>query len=186
MSNALEPMLNKQKGTLQRCKSKKGYRVALCVKKRLNRNFDASLKKPLTRGEEAKIKKALTNKLWDLLKKVVRFLYRNPDGFYTCYTCGKKITKKSDAHTSHFIAKSICKAQMKYEIRNLRITCHRCNIHLGGNGSYFAKKLREDHGQEYLDMLYDLNKKETGEDEITIFTRQYENLKKFAETQGII
>lgn len=179
-------MLNEQKGTSQRRKSKKRYMVPLATKKRLNRNFDASVKKLLTRQQEAKLKKVLTNKLWELLKQVVRFLYRRPDGFYTCYTCGKTITKNSDAHTSHFIAKSICKAHMKYEIRNLRITCYHCNINLGGNGSYFAKQLRDDHGQEYLDTLYDLNKKETGESEINIFTRQYENLKKFAETQGII
>lgn len=179
-------MLNEQKGTLQRRKSKKGCRVALSKKNRLNRNFDASIKKPLTRKEEAKLEKALTKKLWELLKRVVRFLYRRPDGFYTCYTCGKTITKNSDAHTSHFIAKSICKAHMKYEIRNLRITCYVCNVINGGNGSYFGQQLREDHGQEYVDMLFDLNKNETGESEIIIFTRQYENLKKFAETQGII
>lgn len=92
--------------------------------------------------------------LWEHCKRIIRGLYALPDGTWECYTCGKHITESKDAHTSHFIPKSICGAYLKYDLRNLRVTCYRCNIWLTGNGSFFYKNMVEREGQEYVDKLF--------------------------------
>lgn len=96
----------------------------------------------------------LQRKLWEHCKRIIRAKYINKDGTWDCYACDKNITVPMDAHTSHFIPKSICGAYLKYDLRNLRVTCYRCNIWLTGNGSFFYKHLVEREGQEYVDQLF--------------------------------
>ncbi len=103
--------------------------------------------KKLTIGKLQKV-------LWEHCKRIIRKIYARPDGTWECYTCGKHITSPMDAHTSHFIPKSICGAYLKYDLRNLRVTCFRCNVWLSGNQAFFYRKLVEIEGQEYVDQLF--------------------------------
>ncbi len=97
----------------------------------------------------------LQRKLWVYCKALTRKKYGNPDGTWNCYTCNKTITYGGDAHTSHLIPKAACGANLKYDLRNLRITCYHCNINLGGNGAEFLRKMIVREGQDYVDKLYD-------------------------------
>lgn len=94
---------------------------------------------------EAKLKE----KLWELCKQIIRKLYGN-----TCYTCGKTELEGSNWHTGHFIASSVCGAYLRYDLRNLRPQCYRCNISLSGNGSLFYRHMVEEEGQEYVDGIF--------------------------------
>lgn len=96
----------------------------------------------------------LQNKLWEECKRIIRAIYLNSDGSWTCFTCGKRITDKVNAHTSHFIPKSVCGAFLKYDLRNLRVCCMACNVWGGGMGAMFYKHLVEVEGQIYVDELF--------------------------------
>jgi hypothetical protein len=105
--------------------------------------------KKLTIGEIQKV-------LWNECKRIIRAKYvsTSPPERWECYTCGKVITEKKDAHTAHFIPKSICGAFLKYDLRNLRVCCYRCNVWLTGNGTAYYKNMVEREGQEYVDQLF--------------------------------
>lgn len=94
---------------------------------------------------EAKLKQ----KLWELCKQYIRKKYGN-----TCYTCGKTGLVGSSWQTGHFIPSSVCGGFLRYDPRNLRPQCYRCNIDLSGNGSLFYRLLVEREGQEYVDELF--------------------------------
>lgn len=87
----------------------------------------------------------LKSKLWELCKQLTRKNYG-----YNCYTCGQE----SEApHTGHFIASSVCSAELRYALDNLRPQCYRCNIHLSGNWLAYESRLRQEHGEEWVEAL---------------------------------
>lgn len=100
---------------------------------------------------EAKLKE----KLWELCKKIIRLRYGN-----TCYTCNATGLEGANWHTGHFIASSICGAYLRYDLRNLRPQCFRCNISLSSNGAVFYHTLVAKEGQAYVDQLF-LDKQKT-------------------------
>lgn len=110
-------------------------------------------KRAISASQKVSIGK-LQKQLWDECKRIIRNKYKNEDGTWTCFTCGKTITDNQNAHTAHFIPKSVCGAYLKYDLRNLRICCMACNVWLGGNGSMYYKHLVETEGQEYVDKLF--------------------------------
>lgn len=96
----------------------------------------------------------LKQKLWILCRELTRKVY----GF-SCYTCGAH----SDAiHTGHFISSSVCSVSLRYDLRNLRPQCFRCNIHLSGNWLAYEKRLILEHGQSYVDNLKTENERSKG------------------------
>lgn len=118
----------------------------------------------------------LQKKLWEECKRIIRDIYVRKDGTFICYTCDKKITALSDAHTAHFIPKSVCGAYLKYDLRNLRVCCMTCNVWLGGNGAEYYRRMVEREGQEYVDQLFlDKQKSIKAYDHYLI---QYEQYKK--------
>lgn len=96
----------------------------------------------------------LKKQLWSLCRDLTRKVY----GFH-CYTCG---THSDAPHTGHFISSSICSAELRYDLRNLRPQCYRCNIHLSGNWLSYEKRLILEHGQAYVDSLKTENERSKG------------------------
>lgn len=94
---------------------------------------------------EAKLKE----ELWELCKQIIRKKYGN-----VCYACGATGLSAGNWHTGHFIASSVCGANLRYDLRNLRPECYRCNISLSGNGAFFYKNMVAREGQEYVDQLF--------------------------------
>jgi 5-methylcytosine-specific restriction endonuclease McrA len=100
------------------------------------------------RKKKSNLKK-LKDRLWELCKQITRLKYGN-----VCYTCGARRLSGSNWQTGHFIASSVCGAYLRYDLRNLRIQCMRCNIHAGGNGAIYYEKMVEREGQKYVDKLF--------------------------------
>lgn len=112
--------------------------------------------------------------LWEHCKRIVRKTYIKSDGTWECYTCGIAIKTPQDAHTAHFIPKSVCGAYLKYDLRNLRVCCMRCNVWLGGNGTAYYRNMVEREGQEYVDQLF-IDKQKS----IKAYDRYVEQLAKY-------
>ncbi len=103
--------------------------------------------------------KQVKTKLWEECKRITRERYKNKNGTWNCFTCGRLINEPAKAQTGHFIPSGSCGAFLRYDLRNLRIQDYYCNINLGGNGAEFYKRLVETEGQEYVDELFqDKNK----------------------------
>lgn len=100
----------------------------------------------LRKQSKAPISK-IQRQLWLLCKQIIRILYPP-----ICYTCDAPISGKND-HTSHLIPKAACGAYLKFDLRNLRRTCYRCNIHLGGNAAEFYIRMVRREGKKYVDEL---------------------------------
>ena len=91
----------------------------------------------------------IQRRLWQLCRELADTLYNAPGGSPRCFTCDRCISG-SNKQLGHFIAKAACGAYLKYDMRNLRWQCYNCNIHLGGNGAEFYRRLVEQEGQEYM------------------------------------
>lgn len=102
----------------------------------------------------------LKKQLWDECKRIVRARHG-----YVCYTCG---ALTNAPHTGHFIPSSVCSAEMRYSLDNLRPQCFACNIHKSGNWPAYETHLIVDHGREYPDRLKQRNRDTIG--------RQYDSL----------
>lgn len=120
--------------------------------------------------------KNLKKKLWELCKQIVRKKYGN-----VCYTCGAGDLEGSNWHTAHFIASSICGANLRYDIRNLRPGCYRCNIFLAGNGAMYYRKMVKEEGQEYVDQLF-ADKNKTIKADRTWFLKKIEEYESLLES----
>lgn len=96
----------------------------------------------------------IQRKLWEHCRRLTKYIYKKADGTYDCYTCSQTNLVGSNCQTGHFIAKSVCGAYLKYDLRNLRIQCFRCNCNLSGNGAIFYRNMVEREGQEMVDELF--------------------------------
>lgn len=94
-------------------------------------------------------KKALKKKLWELCRLIVRKQYGTD-----CYTCPAKNLEGSNLHTAHFIPSSTCGLFLRYDLRNLRPCCYRCNVNLGGNGAAYYRNMVAREGQAYVDGIF--------------------------------
>ena len=103
---------------------------------------------------------ALKKLLWNECKRIVRARHG-----YNCYTCGKYTEAP---HTGHFIPSSVCSAEMRYSLENLRPQCFACNIHKSGNWPAYEAHLIIDYGQDYPEQLKQHNRDTIG--------RQYDSL----------
>ena len=90
----------------------------------------------------------LQKKLWELCKQIIRKKYPNE-----CYTCGAKGLEGSNWQTGHMWAKASLPAGLKYDLRVLRPQCMRCNIHMGGQGADYYKRMLKEIGEEAMAQL---------------------------------
>lgn len=106
--------------------------------------------KPKTVKEIQKdILKPALKRLWELCKTIIR----KRDGRF-CFVCGAVIKKKRNKHTGHFIPSASCGGYLRYDIRNLALSCYHCNINCGGNGALFNQRLREVYGDDFVNKLF--------------------------------
>lgn len=94
--------------------------------------------------------------LWELCKQITRKRYLLPDGTWRCYTCEKKIDIPKKAHTGHCINSHFGGIRLRFDLRNLRIQDHYCNINLGSNGAVYLMKLRKEIGDNEVDKMFSL------------------------------
>lgn len=90
--------------------------------------------------------KSLEKKVWELCKQITR-----RDVAHTCYTCGASNLYGMNLQTGHGKPKGALPMKFKYDTRNLKNQCMRCNIHMGGMSDIFISKLeREKEGLKFL------------------------------------
>lgn len=104
-------------------------------------------KSPLRKQSKQSISK-IQRQLWEECKRIIRARYP-----HTCYTCGATNLEGCNLQTGHMWAKASLGAYLKYDLRVLRPQCMRCNIHLGGCGADFYKKMLQEIGQEAMTQL---------------------------------
>ena len=81
----------------------------------------------------------------ELFKKQVHSL-----GHIRCYTCDAVIYI-DNTQVSHFISR--IHHSLRWEPRNVRLCCKRCNIWLNGNLAEFALKLIDERGRQEVEWL---------------------------------
>jgi hypothetical protein len=94
--------------------------------------------------------------LWELCKQITRKRYAKPDGSWNCYTCDKPIDEPKKAHTGHCINSHFGGLRLRFDLRNLRIQDHYCNINLGSNGAVYVMKLKKEIGDEEVNSMFKL------------------------------
>lgn len=91
-------------------------------------------------------RKKLEDKVWDECKRIIREAYPNE-----CFTCGAGNLEGSNWQTGHGKPKGSLPIKYKYDLRNLRPQCMRCNIHLGGQSDIFVARMYKDkEGKSFL------------------------------------
>lgn len=86
----------------------------------------------------------LEKKLDAEISDYVRHKY-SMNGYCTCYTCGA-IQPIASTDCGHFIVRAY--RGTRYDLRNLRPQCKRCNWTLEGNHQVFRAKLIEEYGEK--------------------------------------
>lgn len=93
---------------------------------------------PLRKKSKTSITK-LKDQLWKLCREIQIKRYGN-----TCYSCLRSGLFGSNLHLGHYISSSVCSAELRYSLDNLRPQCYRCNIHLSGNWIAYEAHLKAD------------------------------------------
>lgn len=94
----------------------------------------------------------LEGRIWELCKKIIRHRYKRKDGTWLCYTSGHTLDSPRNCQTGHGKPKGALPLRYKYDLRNLKPQCMRCNMHHGGMTDIFIKKLeREKSGLKFLE-----------------------------------
>jgi len=115
-----------------------------------------------------KLKKIQTD-LWKECRRITFAKYGN-----TCYTCGATNLVGSNLHLGHFIPRSTCGALLRYDLRNLRPQCARCNLWGNGEGAMFYQHLEEEIGKKALKQLIrDKQKSVKAVDHYTKLLKEY-------------
>lgn len=81
----------------------------------------------------------LKKELWLLCRAIIIGKYGSD-----CYTCPALNLTGSNRHVGHFISSSVCSAELRYDLDNLRPQCYACNIHRSGNWPSYEAHLRAD------------------------------------------
>lgn len=86
---------------------------------------------------------ALVRKLDRIFSQWVRLSNADNCGTVSCFTCEKPIFWK-DAHAGHFIKRQ--HMAVRFDERNVKPQCPRCNVYMGGQQDEFAAKLITEYG----------------------------------------
>jgi hypothetical protein len=117
--------------------------------------------------EEAKLKETL----WSLCKTLTRAKYG-----LVCYTCDQPTPIP---HTGHFIPSSVGGVGLRFDLKNLRPQCYRCNINLSGNWPAYLERMTKEVGEEAVKELLRRRDRERGKADKIFYAKkisEYEKL----------
>ena len=106
----------------------------------------------MKRPKRIKLKpyRKLRKQAWNVFSKGIRVGAKG-----VCYTCGKK-DDPSATHAGHFLHKDC----LDFDPRNIHCQCVKCNYFKSGNLVEYTLAMLRDYGQETIDELKLLAKKE--------------------------
>lgn len=84
----------------------------------------------------------LKNDLDLIFSRWLRRSGADKNGFCKCFICGKSQHYKC-AEAGHYIKRG--NSFLRYDARNVKINCHKCNQVLDGNYALYTKKLEEEN-----------------------------------------
>ncbi len=125
-------------------------------------------------------RKTLIKKLDKVFSQYIRRKYTKK-GYGRCYTC-RAIKPYEELDSSHYISRQ--HLATRWDERNAKVCCQKCNRFLSGNLDEFALALQREYGD---DILLELNKdkwtpRKINELEIMALIEEYqEKLKKLSE-----
>jgi len=91
--------------------------------------------------------------LWTWFSKYIRLSHANKDGIVRCYTCGAYHHWK-DVDAGHYVKREF--HATKFDERNVKPQCRKCNRFMGGNQDEFAIHLLKDYGPVIIEELNEL------------------------------
>lgn len=106
--------------------------------KKVNKGLKAPRKRALAKSRNDTIGK-LKKHLWAITRELAFIKYGS-----NCFTCPNTNLIGSNRHLGHFISSSVCSAEIRYSLDNLRPQCYACNIHRSGNWISFEFNLKRD------------------------------------------
>ncbi len=80
----------------------------------------------------------------------VRDYHTGEDGLIGCYTCGGRLPKNK-MQLGHFIPRA--NLQTRFDWRNCKPQCKKCNILKAGNLEVFSERLRAEYGEDVVSLL---------------------------------
>lgn len=96
----------------------------------------------------------MQRQIWELRKKEIYERDKNKDGSIDCYTCPAQNLMGANRQLGHGPwPKAALGAFLKYDPRVLKFQCFRCNIHMGGMGAEFYKRLNAEIGPTAMKQL---------------------------------
>ena len=112
---------------------------------------------PIKRKLKPKEKKAIDKESSQaLVKKLDKYFSlfirqkHSENGLVECYTCRKKM-EINQIQCGHYHSRRFY--SVRWEEMNCRPQCVSCNVFKHGNYPEFSKRLIEDHGRQYMDLL---------------------------------
>jgi len=106
----------------------------------------------------------LKKDLWQECRRITLLRYPDPK----CFTCERAGIEGGNRQLGHYIPSSICSAELRYDLDNLRWQCYHCNINLSGNWIAYEKNLQREKGKNFPTQLKKRNEQTKG--------RQYDSL----------
>lgn len=100
-------------------------------------------RRPVAQRKAKKTKKPTLAKLKKTLWQITRQIIIRKHGT-NCYTCPAQGLAKSNLQVGHFISSSVCSADLRYALENLRPQCFSCNIWKSGNWLAYEAHLKAD------------------------------------------
>jgi len=89
----------------------------------------------------------LKARLWDMLSPAVKARYGS-----TCYSCGAPGLSGCNLHGGHMFSAGL-HSLTRFDVRNLRPQCLRCNVALRSNAAMFAARYIEREGKAAFDAM---------------------------------
>ena len=94
-------------------------------------------------------KNEIEKKLDSAFSKFIRYKYSG-NGYVRCYTCGA-IHAVTDIDNGHYLSRAL--RWTRWDERNCRPQCAKCNRYMNGQHHVFRKNLVEEYGDEIISQM---------------------------------
>ncbi len=116
-------------------------------------------------------RRELIKRLDRIFSMYIRLKY-STGGMVRCYTCGRWYPIEQMT-VGHFIKRQF--SGVRYDERNVKPQCRRCNYFLQGNDVEFERRLKQEYGDHIIDLLREKKGNSLNTAELTTLIAEYSN-----------